>query len=118
MIDCGAAVRGANVMVGAAVLLLTVKVPGLKTVVAPVLTVIGPVVAPVGTVTTSWVPVADTTVAVLPLNCTGSDEGVVENPEPDLVMVLPAAPCGEERLATASVVIGLGVVDSRLPALS
>ena len=35
-----------------------------------VVTAIGPVVAPLGTVTTSWVAVAEDTVAAVPLNVT------------------------------------------------
>src|SRR2546430_6662550 len=51
-----------------------------------------PVVAPEGTVTTSWVAVADATVATVPLNFTVSWLGVVLYPVPLMVTVDPTGP--------------------------
>ena len=51
-------------------LVVTVKEAPVVAEVAPTVTEIGPVVAPVGTVATSWVVVAEVTVAVVPLNLT------------------------------------------------
>ena len=69
----GAPIVGVKlVIVGApsAPLVVTVKGAPVVAEAEPMVTEIRPVVAPVGTVTTSWVVVAEVTVAAVPLNLT------------------------------------------------
>ena len=81
-------------------------------------TLIAPEVAPVGTVTTSWVQVADETVAVVPFNVTVSWLAVGEKFAPEIVTVVPEEPDSGENDETRTVPVVSRVTDVRLPVAS
>jgi hypothetical protein len=70
------------VIVGAPLLAVTVKAVGLVAELVTLMTLIGPVVAPEGTVVLISVPVADVTVARIPLKMTMFSVAVVLKPVP------------------------------------
>ena len=76
------------------------------------ITEIGPVVAPVGTWTTNCVAEAELIVAAVPLKFTVSWLAVAENPDPEIVTVVPTGPlCGENpRIATAALPRAIAVI--------
>src|SRR5258705_4643496 len=79
----GVAIVGVKlVMVGAPLVAVTVKAVLLDADPAGAVTPIEPVVAPVGTVTTSWVGLAEDTVAAVPLKVTVFSLAVALNPVP------------------------------------
>jgi hypothetical protein len=78
---------------------VTVKEPPLVAVRPPTATVTVPVVAPLGTVTTSCVPVAEVTVAEVPLNLTVLFVLVVLKFAPAIVTEVPTGPLVGEKLA-------------------
>jgi hypothetical protein len=64
---------------------------------AGVVTEMVPLVAPTGTLVTSWVAVADVTVAAVPLNVTEFCDGTALKPVPEMTTVVPTeAACGEK----------------------
>src|SRR5207247_6324214 len=71
----------------------TVKLVAEVALFVPTATEIVPVVVVVGTVTASVVPVAEITVAGMPLNLTVLAEGVGLNPCPWIVTVASGPPC-------------------------
>ncbi len=77
---------------------VTVKLLELTAVEPETVTLIGPVEAPEGTVTTSFVVVADETVAAAPLNCTESFDLVALKFVPLMVTDVPTAPLVGEKL--------------------
>jgi hypothetical protein len=79
----GAASVGEKLLiVGAGTPGVTVNGLAELTVLPPLVTEISPELAPAGTLTTNWVPVAEITVAEVPLNVTVFALGVDENPDP------------------------------------
>jgi hypothetical protein len=81
-------------------------------------TVTPPEVAPAGTLTVRVVAVAAVTDALVPLNLTVFEPGVVENPVPWIVTVAPTSPRDGLNWMTASFEEGLREIESRFPAAS
>jgi hypothetical protein len=84
---------------------ITVKLAPLLPVCPPIVTLIGPVVALLGIVMTSWVGLAEITVAVAPLNLTVLLDAVALKLVPLMVTCKPECPLGGTKL----VIVG-GVV--------
>jgi hypothetical protein len=81
-------------------------------------TVTEPVVVPIGTLTFNEVAVAALTVAVVPLNLTVSEAGVVENPVPSIVTVAPTSPLAGLSWTIDRAEDAWREIESRFPAAS
>lgn len=101
-------------------LVSTVKLPLEVAVEVPTVTLIGPVVAPVGTVVVSRFVVAALTEAVVPLNLTVLELGVVLKFWPWMVTVCPTLPWDGAKLKIASALgdVVERVIETRLPTAS
>jgi hypothetical protein len=104
------------VMDGAAAL-VTVK-GGLLALPPGALTRIGPFVAPLGTVTSSWLVVADVTLALIPLKLTVSPEGAALKSVPVMVTLAPTGPRTGATPMMDTAAVDWWAIEVMLPAAS
>ncbi len=113
------AIAGLNpVMVGVPLVAVTVNGVALAAEPPGVVTVIGPVVAAAGTVVTIWVAVDDVTVAAAPLKATLFWLGVVLNPVPEIVTVVPTGPLWGAKSMVETAEEEWREIERRLPTAS